>query len=53
MLKLHIIVLQNRIKEKLGHYECLRKKQLKSYMCILLFVHKIKKYNKTHQYSFE
>lgn len=25
MLKLHIIVLQNRIKEKLSHYECLQK----------------------------
>lgn len=46
MLKLHIIVLQNRIKKKLSHYECLQKK-LKSYMCVLLFDHKIKVQEKT------
>lgn len=46
MLKLHIIVLQNRIKQKLSHNERLQKKTKVLYVCLLI-VHKVKVQEKT------
>lgn len=45
MLKLHIIVLQNRIKQKLSHNERLQKTKV-LYVCLLI-VHKVKVQEKT------